>query len=1315
MNLEKNLIELNQELVTEDLQSQLINIESNDPEEKPNVSSTTSKPVAQNKSTPLNQDPPPKRRLDGRITEEKKQKALEASKIYKADSNTLTTFGSSADLEISQSYGTKHFGEIGHGNKFGVRQKYTEAASISEEFGRAFTGFSKLADVGTADTYGFGIFKHDENAVDFMDVMNTYSIAREGWVGTVGNAFLSSGYTYGIIKGIALEEATLAAITATTGPVGARLQASRTVDLLARGGSNIARFSAATKNFGRAYEQTGDFLNFWKTARNLGKARVDVAGRFTAEWLKGKSLQAVGSIGKGFRGIMPLNNTASFLRNADKLGDLGLLTKTALGAGALVRDARTFYLSHSESKLEADINKSEILNHEMSEWYKKNPGQVMSNEAYNNFTLAAQDNYNKVYWSNFSTIYLTNALGLHALTKPLGKLQLRAAKALSETGQFVVTRTGAKIAFAAMGSGVKNWFKTRTLGGTAQKTGEFIVGSTAEGLQEVVQDIIQASGKEYFKNALSDLNAKSISRFDPNFQGYVARGNFYKSLWNNRDQGTWESFISGFLIGFVAGPTNVVAQAVQDYTYGGKNYVWSKEGRDKYKKDFETRKEAAEYLTAFYNASSNFIPELLSENLTTMINSHENLLKAAREGNNMDAIDNKSEMFRAIVEKSLKYGLENELIEHFEQASSMTVEELNQFTGRKDITEENKADVLKDTDAIVARIKEFKKNFDERNRNSDLINPYNINNLVPNAPGNLETILKYQAWEMMRNDYIFNKDAINDFKNRIIQLTEKIKVDSNITDSEVSVLTTPDLLSKELNVLEQAIETNKEYATKENKFLETDEHKNLVLTYNALKQIDKAFKTLLKAEESKKGSTKLVELAYEQMFEGFNEYMNIIDNKTNTVGNRVINKKKFAYLWDIPILNKRSANNLEHAKALLDPEYRTQHHESLVEILSFLDSNKKQFIEQSLQSLEAKNAAENIVDKLRAQNLTFSLKEIDDLLDKGIMPSQIFNIATFTDATAEEYKIALDIINGEFENLTDKKITASRGLQVISNKYDNDKRTAADLLAQYKDVTTVGELIESMRANQNISNSDKAVLELLESREELKDIKIEISDNLDEPIETKKTDDGVVIAFDVRFSGSDYTGGKTRFEALLLSGILNGQLNGLLQSNTEFKNAVTNVMEQVREGFIIQYAEFLEKNPKVKKEFITKGWVDVKDFAEAIPEYNDPLLFLSQALHSQEMRGVMKNVEDVNTVDTSSLEEVFNEEVSTALEQAFGSTEGNLLEKVISLASMSFSSETAQDISEQIQVKLDELGVSLKDWTNLNEKEKEGLLTYNCK
>ena len=75
--------------------------------------------------------------------------------------------------------------------------------------------------------------------------------------------------------------------------------------------------------------------------------------------------------------------------------------------------------------------------------------------------------------------------------------------------------------------------------------------------------------------------------------------------------------------------------------------------------------------------------------------------------------------------------------------NEMTLEELNQATNRKDITEENKDDVLQSAADYVSRIKQYKKNFDERNNNPGMLNPYSMKGLELNNPENINTIINY--------------------------------------------------------------------------------------------------------------------------------------------------------------------------------------------------------------------------------------------------------------------------------------------------------------------------------------------------------------------------------------------------------------------------------------------------------------------------------------------------------------------------------------------------------------------------------------------
>jgi hypothetical protein len=1310
MSLEENVSNLNQEVLNEDLQSPIIDNEPIDPEEE-----KERKKLREAKNLEIWNDAKAKFGIENSIN--------------------VSSYGSAADLRRYQSFGEPVFGDIGYTTLLDINKIYNENTSISQDFSRQIEGMWELAEIGFSDTFGFGLFAEDDNAVDFMEVMNTYSSSREGSMSTFGNALLSSGYTVGIIGAIAAEEALLTATTALTGLGGAGVQAVETAALGARAASNISKFKIATNLAGQAYDKAGDMVNFWKGARKIGEARVMASSaRYTKDWLKGRAIQGIGLIGKGFRGAMPLSSTAGFLRNLDNLSDINTATKVALGAGALARDGRKFYLAHSESKLEADINRNENLEEATAKWYKNNPGQVMPLDVYQNFQKAADEAWGRVYNANYLTIYTTNALALDNLLKPMSSLAMRTAKANAARvgigGIKAVSKGGGKVAFEATETGLNNWLNNLSFRGTAKKTASFIAQSSGEGFQEVFQDIYQAGGKEYFSDKFLDLQdqtANALSKLTYNSTGLKARANFFNSIgdaatgngiYKGKSAATWESFWSGFLIGFVAGPTNLVTQTVTDYTVGDKNYIWSSKATDKYYKDLERRKEVAEILTAFYGQSGNFVAEQVNENLSASINSHSEMLKAIRTGNDMAAHDSKSDFFRYGLEKVLEHGFEKEFIDHFNQMNEMTLEELNQATNRKDITEENKDDVLQSAAEYVSRIKEYKKNFDERNNNPGMLNPYSMKGLELNNPENINTIIDYQAWELMRSDYIFNRDAIYDFAQRVDKMKSKIKEDSNISDSELNVLVSEDLLNQEVNALEEIIKENEEYSTKENRLNQTEDALEKKAKLNALKKIQKAYETLnerakLFEEGKAKRISKSEEAAYDLMFEGFNEYMNTVDNEVDSVGRRAINRNKFKFLWDIPILNKRSKKFKEHALSLLDPQYRERFHESLVESLTFLENNKKQFIEESLKALSEKETAKRIVEKLIANNLAFSLKEIDDLVNKGIMPSQIFNTKTNKDATKEEYDIALEIINREYNNLTGKKITATKGVQFTRKKLKSDKRTAANLLEEYGHVSTVGELIDAMRVTgRNILAVEEAVLDQLELIPGFRDTEIIISNSLDAPIEIVEEDGKSIISVDVRFASSDYVGGTNRFEALSMSAILTTQLNSALEQNETFRNSVISLMEKTK----VDFKNTLDTDQRLTQQLKDQGWESSEEYVNAIPYLNDVATFLSESLHNKDLQTILVGIKDDSAQGNVSISNSLKNSIQDIFEL---NLEGTLLERALGLAQLSFSAEdvsafetaetTIEEITTEGGITIEELGITQEQWDALTEEEKNDI------
>jgi hypothetical protein len=304
-------------------------------------------------------------------------------------------------------YGSEIYGDFGFDPYRDNNEWYNEHTDSSVDLGRAWDGMWKLASVGFTDTFGFGAFGEEENHKDFGKIMEDYSSTRHGtWTGFFSNATLSAGYTVGIISAMVAEEALLLAGTLATGGMGAPATGTAAANTAGRGFYKMRK----AWNF---FDKVGDHVNVFKKMRNIENARAWYnPARYGASLLKG-----VGQAGKAWR---PLGNVGDFARSLDKadgLGDATNLAKVFQGSAAFARDARKFYLAHSESRLESNFVKDEIIEESMDQWFAKNPGQEMSDEVYQDIINRGVQAYEKAYGANFALIYTTNGLLFDGLFK----------------------------------------------------------------------------------------------------------------------------------------------------------------------------------------------------------------------------------------------------------------------------------------------------------------------------------------------------------------------------------------------------------------------------------------------------------------------------------------------------------------------------------------------------------------------------------------------------------------------------------------------------------------------------------------------------------------------------------------------------------------------------------------------------------------------------------------------------------------------------------------------------------------------------------
>ena len=1138
-----------------------------------------------------------------------------------------THYFSAPDIGRYMTYGSNIYGKHGY-NPFRDNNKhYNDNTSASVDFQRAWDGMWKLAGVGFTDTFGFGAFGAEDNHKDFERIMSDYSSTRGGATQFWSNAMLSSGYTIGIIGAIAAEELALAGATVLSGG----LAAPGTLPTM---GAAIGRGTYNLQKGLKTIDKVTDSVNVFKKLRNIENARL---------------LNGIGEFGKHFR---PLGGTTDWIRDARSMENLNGLQKVLGGSGALARDSRMIYVTHAESKLEANMVREEILQKRMDDWHKRNPGEMMPDSIHQQIIQSADDAHGKAYAANMGIIYMSNAITFNGLFKGL----TRTNRLFNMANGFHISGRGTKdIALTAIPKTVKNWAKQKVSSLTVGGTVPVLIQQSMEGFQEVGQDIISSAAKRYV-NFKEDRFGNLLPTGD-----LTARGNYYNNLYDSLGDSSWETFFTGAVMGVFASPVNIGTKMLSEYTVGEKNYVWSEKGRIAEEKRFKQREEEAKVLTEYFRESGNFLDEQ-GKNIYMQIDAQEKMLKAAEEGNRKYFEDNRGEIFRLGLELVLKHGLHKEYIDHLKSMHNYSVDELNDATGRTDITEETKTDFLQKVDKYADRIRNYKQKYDEHQLE---VNPESYMTMDPKADDYMKRRIRYKAFENLRSERLYAEDKIYEVKERLEGINNLLTKGDYMTASDVSMLLTSKAVSQEIQLVEDKHKSDKEYN------LETDP--DAVRKLESLKSYRDALVKFEKADENTPEDQ--MESIYNDMFNGFNDYMNFTNQSLNEIGgNRVLNKKQFENFYDYLGLTEDRKYYEKHAQTLMDPELASNHLSRIESVLTDIETNKGQHILKSLEAAEKRNLSDSLISQLLEHDLVFDMNELDDLMEKGIMPSKIYNVKTHKEATPEEYALAQKFAEMSYENLTGKKIMSSEQYAKGRKKIESDDRNSQSYIDKFgkgkedKPIKLKTFIKNLLRSNKYLTKPEKEIFLKLQELG-VTEGEVVLTRNAETPISVN--DEGQIV-IDVRHSGSEYQGGTTPFESIAISAVLQAHYNERLKTDETLMSETQELMELAGKAFAAR-----ENMPE--------------EMAMSLPLFSDPAVFLSEALNNWGFQNFLADVEDVSTVERRSMWKRFTDVLEKVLERM--GFRGSLLDRALNLSQMALTEEKIESISEitdEVPIKAEE-------------------------
>lgn len=1186
----------------------------------------------------------------------KNQKILDDP--FKKGSTVISAKQLNADKFLT--YDSKTYGKLGFDPFKDNDVLYNKKTHWSEDIGRAWDGMWKLAGVGLQDTFGFGLMAGKENWKNFDEVMQNYSSTRGGHTQFWSNTMLSSGYTIGIIGAIAAEEMALAL---TTGGLG-----------------NLGTAGVVGSQLGKAFNKLENLTQGSKVLDKVSElGRIDDA----AKWYSGAGLKALG--GKALKGLNPVGESMNFLSDLNKMDNLTSLQKLATGAGAIARDMRKIYMTHSESNLEAEMARNEFVNEQFEAAFKASGGEPLSDQEVSRISLEGDKVFKSTYNGNLGLIYATNAITfdnmfksmrynakMFDLPKNIFKVSRTTAGKVAVGVDKQAFKTGLKQIAKVPGTYVKKKLNELTIGNAIKGT----LSSSMEGVQELGQDVISTSVKNYYGR---------------NHVGQQVRGGYMDYLYHdvgNAIKGTMtaegaSTFLSGFLMGGFAAPVGEAISITQDQVLGGG-------ARDKAQYLFKRQQWASNQKTKYKEAlaKAKVLSEVLDKNLAYLDHAtnpmfsqseiQDEMLTASQTGDKKKFEDGKHESLQQGIHTMLRNNMEGQYADFLdEMATKYSAEHLNQALGRTDITDDNINEHRAKISAKATEIRNYRKLYDEIE--DTIVSPVRqseIDQLDINDPEQrktkLQLLIKQKAFQNLKNELLFSRGKIINKAERMQELVKTLNAETELSSTEVQSLVSQSALQTEMKLLQATVNANKNLSLTGE---EAADAKKAEDKLEKLKVYKAAMDKLEAVQNDENATGAQVEDVYDELFEAYHDYRTV--SKDYLKGEReelkrVASRKSFDALFDYLTLNQENDKLQEVVNTLLDPNSAADWMIKNQEMLAKLDKKKEAHIANQLIAYTQKAESSAMLTELQKNNLFFDLNELDDLVDRRIMPSVIYNVETGKPVTGEQLKLAQEIIGSFVKRLTGKSIIGSKAgaNEKVSARSKNDKRTVKGLTNQYNlkmdqvidlsDPKVLQRLINKLEASAQLTFIEKEILGVVS--DSVPKIMFTMSGEL--PVSVNE--DGVYV-IDIRYAASDFKNAEVSFETLVLTALTQYKATENLKNNAKVRDEVEILMQQAKEAFDAKY----------------RG-------SDAMPMFVDPASFLTEALNNSAIQSFLAGVTDTTSPAKKSLWTSLVGKLTMLFKKTFDQT---LLQRAVDLAKVTLDESVIDNIAE-LAVETDEATIT---------------------
>jgi hypothetical protein len=948
-------------------------------------------------------------------------------------------------------YGKSTFNSLGFNPLEDNEKYYNQNTSWYQDYSRmAPHMFSLLGSSLWDNSLPVGIYNFitDDGTPSMADLEASETQARNmrlgassrGGITEFGNNFLlNSAFSFGIIGNVVLEELAIATISALAAPEsgGASLVAggaamvanARRIPQAWRAGmamtqiGSLGRMTRSGAQMLTSINKADAARQFWQGAKGFGSGLVDFANP-----LRGTTASV--------RSMNSATGAATYLSSAAKL---------SRGFGAFYRDVREFNFTLQEARLEGGGVYDRFVEEQIGKIRKGDPENGVPGRE------PTEQELSKIYqyasaagqyhgWTEVPIIFATNRIVFDGLFK------FKGLRGLGEAAEQAEKQAAKGIMFDAASKSFKEIPKAGLIGqlGRTIKNPRLYAGSlynyTRANFFEGVQELTQET--------MGDAIVKHYSQLydsPENGAGSYLSSHVYSALDDQvfSMQGL-NTFMSGFLMGGLIGGTSKAAGNILTKSSEAMMRLRNPEAFNDYVKQKNlVKSNLINTMNKIISDPETFFSST-RESFVTQKRANDNMVKADLNGDGKTFIDAKDEKTFDHVFTALNRGTFGMVVEGMKEMGKLNEQELAQAfnlpegTKAKDKVQE----YIKRAEQIKSRYEYFQDN---------MPNPFKPSKYKKGTPEHIQEFLSFKAYDDARKSAVASQYGFDRALERMNSLTADLSQNRPIASSsasDITVLLNEKTLKDEIKLLKQEIKPTGEELSADQKAIVKQKTKRL----EALEDYYNNFK----AYRNKRGAPKMTETGQIELFQDLDSenalrksYENYLKYIAKLNDDFIFDdniSESFKKVIDFYELDEDSKAYNKIVNDLLDPTNFGRHYDRIYNALSDLYNNREDVLSSSVDKFMSINELNSVMIALGQLGVIINPEEIEDMVNKGIMPRTFLDMRTNKpiEPGDAKYEAITEIIKS-YKDIQDETVTKPQEEEVEQQEDNTEAQPEAQI------------------------------------------------------------------------------------------------------------------------------------------------------------------------------------------------------------------------------------------------------------------------------